>query len=200
MDETRRRELAGLLEAKLAVPDPPHGYTARFVDDTASWIKTLDLPDRQEVFAFLGHILALPGAAPVKTRALMVLSQFPQRPAEELLDAFLAGPDRHTPGDLRLAEDIRERLYDRTLDLGRRRVILKYRQNRVLFLRQTPAASWELYATFAIPPDLPRAEQIYDLILESRRPTALIACRGDYDIAALLDEKTGQMLRWRHTK
>ena len=70
----------------------------------------------------------------------------------------------------------------------------------MLFLRQTPAASWELYATFAIPPDLPRAEQIYDLILESRRPTALIACRGDYDIAALLDEKTGQMLRWRHTK
>ena len=92
MDETRRRELAGLLEAKLAVPDPPHGYTARFVDDTASWIKTLDLPDRQEVFAFLGHILALPGAAPVKTRALMVLSQFPQRPAEELLDAPTAIP------------------------------------------------------------------------------------------------------------
>lgn len=200
MEELRQRELAAMLEAKLSTPDPPQGYTAQFVPDTSRWIKSLALPDRDDVFDLLRHILSLPGGAPVKTKVLMLLSQFPQRPTEELLDALLADPARHTPGDLRLAEDIRERLYDRTLDLGRRRVVLKYRQNKVLFLRQTPAALWEPYATFTIPPEFDRAEQIYDLIIESHHPTALIACRADCDIAAVLDEKTGQMLRWHPTK
>lgn len=202
MQETtpRQRDLAAVLEEKLSTPDPLHGYTAQLVPETASWIRGLTPSDRVCVFGLLSHILSLPGSVPIKTRALLVLEQFPHPHTEELLSAFLSqGPARHTPGDLHLAEELLERLYDRTLTIGRRRVTLKYRQNAVHFLRQSPAG-YERYGIFTIPPDLPRAEQIYDLIMESRHPTALIACRDDYDIAAVLDEKTGQMLHWHYTK
>ena len=37
-DTLAHRELSAILEEKLATPDPPHGYTARFVPETAGWI------------------------------------------------------------------------------------------------------------------------------------------------------------------
>ncbi len=199
-DTLAHRELSAILEEKLATPDPPHGYTARFVPETAGWISSLEPSHQGQVFELLGHILSLPGEVPLKTRALLVLERFPHPQTEALLDAFLSqAPSRHTPDDLRLAEELRERLYDRTLLLDRRRITLKYRQNAVRFYRQT-AAGWEQYAVFTIPPDLDQAEQIYDLIIEHHHPAALIACRGDYDLAAVLDEKTGRPLRWHQTK
>ena len=40
----------------------------------------------------------------------------------------------------------------------------------------------------------------YDLILENDHPTALLGCRGNYDIAVQIDEVTGTMTGWHWFK
>ena len=39
-----------------------------------------------------------------------------------------------------------------------------------------------------------------DLILENDHPTALLGCRGNYDIAVQIDEVTGTMTGWHWFK
>ncbi len=42
--------------------------------------------------------------------------------------------------------------------------------------------------------------EFYDLILENDHPTALLGCRGNYDIAVQIDEVTGTMTGWHWFK
>lgn len=44
------------------------------------------------------------------------------------------------------------------------------------------------------------AVEFYDLIIENDHPTALLGCRGDYDIAVQMDEKSGAMTGWHWFK
>ena len=44
------------------------------------------------------------------------------------------------------------------------------------------------------------AVEFYDLILENDHPTALLGCRGNYDIAVQIDEVTGTMTGWHWFK
>ena len=44
------------------------------------------------------------------------------------------------------------------------------------------------------------AVEFYDLILENDHPTALLGCRGNYDIAVQIDEVTGTRTGWHWFK
>lgn len=44
------------------------------------------------------------------------------------------------------------------------------------------------------------AVEFYNLIIESDHPTALLGCRGNYDIAVQIDETTGSMTGWHWFK
>lgn len=44
------------------------------------------------------------------------------------------------------------------------------------------------------------AVEFYDLMIENDHPTALLGCRGNYDIAVQIDEKTGTMTGWHWFK
>jgi len=199
MDNHKMQELIRVFDEKMSIPDPPHGYMLRCLTETTAWIKTLDAEERASVFTFIGYILERPRDVPLKTKTLMLLKNFPCRQTEDLLDKVIEeGISKHEQFDLTLASDIKKELYDRTLELKNRCVTLKYREQIICFFKRT-RLGWEQYAVFHIPPEFSGME-IYDLYMEGRHPIAILTGRGSWDIAAVLDEKNGKMLRWHPTK
>ena len=199
MDNHKMQGLIRVFDEKMSIPDPQHGCTLQCLTEPTAWIKTPDAEERISVFAFIGYILDWPGDIPRKTQTLMLLKNFPCRQTEDLLDKGIEeGISKHEQFDLTLASSIKKELYDRTLELKNRRATLKYREQIICFFKRTQLG-WEQYAVFHIPPEFSGME-IYDLYMEGRHPIAILTGRGSWDIAAVLDEKTGTMLRWHFTK
>ena len=63
------------------------------------------------------------------------------------------------------------------------------------------AQSVDFFSALEIPKEFQDiAVEFYDLILENDHPTALLGCRGNYDIAVQIDEVTGTMTGWHWFK
>ena len=63
------------------------------------------------------------------------------------------------------------------------------------------AQSVDSFSVLEIPEEFQGiAVEFYDLIMENDHPTALLGCRGDYDIAVQINETTGTMTEWHWFK
>lgn len=112
MDAQRRWDLMRTYEEMLAIPDPPHGFLARFAQEASTWIASLETEDRDFLFAYLGVLLERPGEFPLKTKTLWVLSQLPAPESEALLVRFLQeGRLRHGAEALSFAASAQKTLY-----------------------------------------------------------------------------------------
>ena len=87
---------------------------------------------------------------------------------------------------------------DVILSMGDREIRLSFQEQAVLFFRRTPLGM-ERYARFSLPPEFQDME-FYDLYMEGGHPLAILVGRSFYDIAVILDEETGQMIRWHLSK
>ena len=76
-------------------------------------------------------------------------------------------------------------------------IIVKCGKTTVEFFQNTQSA--DAFSVLKIPESFQDiAVEFYDLVMENGHPTALLGCRGDYDIAIQIDEATGVMtgLHW----
>lgn len=78
-------------------------------------------------------------------------------------------------------------------------IIVKCRKTAIEFFRN--AQSVNSFSVLEIPEEFQGiAVEFYDLMMENGHPTALLGCRGDYDIAIQIDESTGAMTGWHWFK
>ena len=78
-------------------------------------------------------------------------------------------------------------------------IIVKCRKTAIEFFQNAKSA--DFFAVLEIPEEFQGiAVEFYDLIMENVHPTALLGCRGDYDIAIQIDEATGAMTGWHWFK
>ena len=78
-------------------------------------------------------------------------------------------------------------------------IIAKCRKTAIEFFKNTQSVV--SFSVLEIPKEFQDiAVEFYDLIMENDHPTALLGCRGDYDIAVQIDEVTGTMTRWHWFK
>ena len=78
-------------------------------------------------------------------------------------------------------------------------IIVKCSKTAIEFFQN--AQSVDFFSALEIPKEFQDiAVEFYDLILENDHPTALLGCRGNYDIAVQIDEVTGTMTRWHWFK
>ena len=71
-------------------------------------------------------------------------------------------------------------------------IIVKCSKTAIEFFQN--AQSVDFFSALEIPKEFQDiAVEFYDLILENDHPTALLGCRGNYDIAVQIDEVTGTM-------
>ena len=78
-------------------------------------------------------------------------------------------------------------------------IIVKCRKTAIEFFLNAQSAYF--FAVLEIPEEFQGiAVEFYDLIMENGHPTALLGCRGDYDIAIQIDEVTGTMTGWHWFK
>ena len=74
-------------------------------------------------------------------------------------------------------------------------IIVKCSKTAIEFFQN--AQSVDFFSALEIPKEFQDiAIEFYDLILENDHPTALLGCRGNYDIAIQIDEVTGTMMGW----
>ena len=78
-------------------------------------------------------------------------------------------------------------------------IIVKCSKTAIEFFQN--AQSVDFFSALEIPKEFQDiAVEFYDLILENDHPTALLGCRGNYDIAVQIDEVTGTMTGWHWFK
>ena len=78
-------------------------------------------------------------------------------------------------------------------------IIVKCRKTAIEFFQNAKSA--DFFAVLEIAEEFQGiAVEFYDLIMENGHPTALLGCRGDYDIAIQIDEVTGTMTGWHWFK
>ena len=78
-------------------------------------------------------------------------------------------------------------------------IIVKCRKTAIEFFQNAQSA--DAFSVLKIPESFQDiAVEFYDLVMENSRPTALLGCRGDYDIAIQIDEVTGTMTGWHWFK
>ena len=78
-------------------------------------------------------------------------------------------------------------------------IIVKCRKTAIEFFQNTQSV--DFFAALEIPKEFQGiAVEFYDLILENGYPTALLGCRGNYDIAIQIDEVTGTVTGWHWFK
>ena len=78
-------------------------------------------------------------------------------------------------------------------------IIAKCRKTAIEFFKNTQSVV--SFSVLEIPKEFQDiAVEFYDLILENDHPTALLGCRGNYDIAVQIDEVTGTMTGWHWFK
>ena len=75
-------------------------------------------------------------------------------------------------------------------------IIVKCRKTAIEFFQN--AQSVDSFSVLKSFQDI--AVEFYDLVMENGHPTALLGCRGDYDIAIQIDEATGAMTGWHWVK
>lgn len=78
-------------------------------------------------------------------------------------------------------------------------IMVKCSKTAIKFFRN--AQSVNSFSVLEIPEEFQGiAVEFYDLMMENGHPTALLGCRGDYDIAIQIDEATGAMTGWHWFK
>lgn len=78
-------------------------------------------------------------------------------------------------------------------------IIVKCRKTAIEFFQNTQSVV--SFSVLEIPREFQDiAVEFYDLIMENNHPTALLGCRGDYDIAVQMNELTGTMTGWHWFK
>ena len=78
-------------------------------------------------------------------------------------------------------------------------IVVKCSKTAIEFFQN--AQSVDFFSVLEIPEEFQGiAVEFYDLIMENGHPTALLGCRGGYDIAIQIDEATGAMTGWHWFK
>ncbi len=78
-------------------------------------------------------------------------------------------------------------------------IVVKCRKTAIEFFPN--AQSVISFSVLEIPKEFQAiAVEFYDLMIENDHPTALLGCRGDYDIAVQMNELTGTMTGWHWFK
>ncbi len=78
-------------------------------------------------------------------------------------------------------------------------IVVKCRKTTIAFFQN--AQSVVSFSVLEIPKEFQDiAVEFYDLVIENDHPTALLGCRGDYDIAIQMNELTGTMTGWHWFK
>ena len=107
-----------------------------------------------------------------------------------------AACDNEKRGDVSEHERGCESMKELTTQTG---IIVKCSKTAIEFFQN--AQSVDFFSALEIPKEFQDiAVEFYDLILENDHPTALLGCRGNYDIAVQIDEVTGTMTGWHWFK